>query len=68
MGRESTPIFLKDREAGLMPTILIPIFLVLYFGLLPLVPKLILIVNIEHQRFLQVKGDGETSVVRNGGR
>ena len=51
-----------------MPTILIPIFLVLYFGLLPLVPKLILIVNIEHQRFLQVKGDGETSVVRNGGR
>ena len=51
-----------------MPTILIPIFLVLYFGLLPLVPKLILIVNIEHQQFLQVKGDGETSVVRNGGR
>ena len=55
-----------------MLTILIPIFLVkflaLYYGFLPLVPKLILIVNIEHQRFLQVKGDGETSVVRNGGR
>ena len=54
-----------------MPTILIPIF---GSNILPCImgfysfPRLILIVDIEHQRFLQVKGDGETSVVRNGGR